>query len=149
MAYYDALIAKWAALTGTTEEKLSAINALTVAGPPQLVPIANIMAYLRANNLWLPIKANALSASPNPAAEAWLDLNQDLRAEHIDMTLAVWGAGLGALVQAGLLTQEQANAISAMGTTTVSWCEANGYPFIDAGRGNLGGGDLAAAGGLA
>jgi len=30
MAYYDALIAKWATLTGTTAQKLSAINALTV-----------------------------------------------------------------------------------------------------------------------
>lgn len=34
MAYYDALIAKWATLApGTTAEKLAAINALTVTGP--------------------------------------------------------------------------------------------------------------------
>lgn len=33
MAYYDALIAKWATLTpGTTAEKLAQINALTVTG---------------------------------------------------------------------------------------------------------------------
>lgn len=34
MAYYDALIAKWATLTpGTTEAKLAQINALMVTGP--------------------------------------------------------------------------------------------------------------------
>lgn len=30
MAYYDALIAKWGTLTGTTQQKLDAINAATV-----------------------------------------------------------------------------------------------------------------------
>jgi hypothetical protein len=35
MAYYTALIAKWATLTpGTTAAKLAQINAITVAGPP-------------------------------------------------------------------------------------------------------------------
>lgn len=34
MAYYDALVQKWATLTGTTDEKLSAINALMVTLPP-------------------------------------------------------------------------------------------------------------------
>lgn len=41
MAYYDALIAKWATLTpGTTEAKLAQINALTVTGAaiPLIVP---------------------------------------------------------------------------------------------------------------
>ena len=41
MAYYDALIAKWATLTpGTTEAKLAQINALTVTGAaiPMIVP---------------------------------------------------------------------------------------------------------------
>jgi hypothetical protein len=31
MAYYDALVVKWATLTGTTDQKLTSINALTVA----------------------------------------------------------------------------------------------------------------------
>lgn len=41
MAYYDALVAKWATLTpGTTAAKLAQINALTVTGPaiPLVVP---------------------------------------------------------------------------------------------------------------
>lgn len=33
MAYYDALIAKWGTLSGTTEQKLTQINALTVTLP--------------------------------------------------------------------------------------------------------------------
>ncbi len=32
MAYYDALVAKWATLTGTTQQKLDQINALTITG---------------------------------------------------------------------------------------------------------------------
>lgn len=50
MAYYDALVAKWATLTGTTEEKLVAINELTVVLPANkaiLSPtqIVNAIAY--------------------------------------------------------------------------------------------------------
>src|SRR5690348_13396070 len=44
MAYYDALIAKWATLTGTTAAKLAAINVLTVTGPakPMIIPTYQI-----------------------------------------------------------------------------------------------------------
>jgi len=40
MAYYDALIAKWATLSGTTAQKLAAVNAATVAAPadPAIIP---------------------------------------------------------------------------------------------------------------
>jgi hypothetical protein len=37
MAYYDALIAKWGTLTGTTAQKLTAVNALTVAAPQKVM----------------------------------------------------------------------------------------------------------------
>lgn len=41
MAYYDALVAKWATLTpGTTAAKLAQINALTLAAPAQKVILA-------------------------------------------------------------------------------------------------------------
>lgn len=44
MAYYDALIAKWATLSGTTQQKLDAINALTVTGSaePMIIPTYSI-----------------------------------------------------------------------------------------------------------
>jgi hypothetical protein len=37
MAYYDALVAKWATLTGTTQSKLTQINALTVAAQQKAI----------------------------------------------------------------------------------------------------------------
>jgi len=41
MPYYDALISKWATLTGTTPQKLDQINALTVStGVPQRAMLA-------------------------------------------------------------------------------------------------------------
>jgi hypothetical protein len=42
MAYYDALVAKWGTLSGTTAQKLTAINAATVSVPlpplPMIIP---------------------------------------------------------------------------------------------------------------
>jgi hypothetical protein len=48
MAYYDALIAKWATLNGTTAQKLAAVNALTVASPQKalLTPSAILNAIV-------------------------------------------------------------------------------------------------------
>lgn len=44
MAYYDALVSKWATLTGNTASKLTQINALMIPGPavPTLVPTYRI-----------------------------------------------------------------------------------------------------------
>lgn len=44
MAYYDGLVAKWGTLSGTTAAKLTAINALTVAGAatPMVIPTYRI-----------------------------------------------------------------------------------------------------------
>lgn len=44
MAYYDALIAKWGTLSGTTQAKLTTINALTVNGTaqPAIIPTYKI-----------------------------------------------------------------------------------------------------------
>ena len=44
MGFYDALVAKWPSLSGTTAQKLAAINALTVTGPaiPLIVPTYKI-----------------------------------------------------------------------------------------------------------
>jgi hypothetical protein len=49
MAYYDALIAKWATLTpGTTAQKLTQINALTVQSAPNGLAILSPSAILNA-----------------------------------------------------------------------------------------------------
>jgi hypothetical protein len=60
MAYYDALITKWATLTpGTTAAKLAQINAITVTGAaiPMIVPTYKIY------NLIDPTEFGALSAT--------------------------------------------------------------------------------------
>ena len=41
MAYYDALITQWKQLSGTTQEKLNAINAMTVPDPNWFADPAN------------------------------------------------------------------------------------------------------------
>ena len=142
MPYYDALKTKWATLSpGTTAQKLAAINALTVAGPAQSVPISTVVNWLRMNNLWLPIKA-AVAFGSSPGAMAAVDLNSDLREQTIDFTLPLVGAMLADLVSHGLLSQAQSDALVAMGATTLPWWQSAGYTSP------IGQGDLAAAGGL-
>lgn len=141
MAYYDLLTEKWATLSGSTSEKLAAINAETVSGPNRLVPISELMSYLRTHNLWLPIKAAAASGS-SVGAIAAVDLNEDMRMTSIDFSIATAQALLADLVSHSLLTQEQADTILAMQITSIPWWQSAGYTSP------IGEGDLAAAGGL-
>lgn len=139
MAYYDALATKWATLTGTTQQKLDAVNAATVAGPTQPVPVLQVMTYLRTNNLWLAIKS-AAAAGTSLGAQAAVDYNSDSRVVTLDVTLTIVQQMLADLVAHALLTQAQSDVIVAMGNTTLPWWQANGYtsPFNT--------NDLAAAG---
>jgi hypothetical protein len=147
MAYYDALIAKWATLTGTTDQKIAAVNALTVAGPRKPVQIADVMTYLRSNALWLPIKA-AAAAGTSAGAEAAVDLNSDMRMQTIDFDLPIVAGMLADLVSKALLTQAQSDALNALANTTIPWWQAT---VAQGGCGlssPVGANDLAAAGGL-
>ena len=125
MAGYDALKAQWPNTAGAdAASKLVTLNAMTVAGPDRPVLIADVMTYLRENNLWLPIKAQAGTL---PAAAAAVDIAEDLRMQSIDFNLPIVGAMLNALVAATLLSQDQANTLTAMKATTLPWWQANGY----------------------
>lgn len=127
---YDEALATWhmgyAAIFHDTAvlAKLSQINALTVAGPRQLVPISTVMEYLRSHNLWLPIK-NAQAGSPGAAAA--VDYNSDMRAETIDFDLPIVQAMLDDLVSHQLLTLEQRGTIDAMATSRVPWWQDAGF----------------------
>ena len=123
MAYYDALTAKWVTIGGTADQALAAINALTVASPNRPVSISQVMAYLRENGLWLPIKA-AAAAGTSIGAMAALDLNQDLRQTTIDFSLPLVVTMLADLVSHDLLTKEQSDALVAMGMPQVPWWQA-------------------------
>jgi hypothetical protein len=126
MSYYDALVAEWQALTSTTTDaKLAEINALTVAGPRKPVPIVDVTHYLRSNNLWLQIKGAA--AQGVGSAIAAVDYNDDRRAQTLDFDLPIVQAMLADLVANKLLTQEQSDALVALGNTTQPWWMANGY----------------------
>lgn len=128
MPYYTALQAKWPSLSAdTTENKLVALNNLT-APRPAPAPIASVMTYLRSNGLWLGIKAASVGAVPSLGAQAAVDLNADLRMETIDFGLPIVQAMLADLVTHGLLTQEQAAALNALGTEVIPWWQSAGYP---------------------
>jgi hypothetical protein len=125
MSYYDALIAKWPTLAaGTVSDRLAAINALTVPGPSAPVPIVAVTEYLRSNNLWLAIKA---ATATSPGAAAAVDYNSDTRAQTIDFSLPIVGQMLADLVGRALLSQQQSDAMVALGATTLPWWKANGY----------------------
>lgn len=137
MAYFDALVAVWATLSGSLNENLAAINALTVPGPTAPVPVLQIMTYLRSRALWLPIKAAQATCV---GAAAAVDYNSDPRVQTLDLSLPIAQAMLGDLVSHALLSKEQADEITAMGNTTLPWWQVNGY------RGPITGQDLVDAG---
>lgn len=125
MAYYDALVAKWATLSGTTAQKLAAVNTATVAGATAPVSVLTVMTYLRTNNLWMPIKAAQASS---PGAAAAVDYNSDPRVQTLDFSLPIVQAMLADLVTHALLTQAQSDALVALGVPQIPWWQANGYP---------------------
>ncbi len=141
MAYYDALIAKWATLTpGTTVAKLAQINAITVAAPAQ--------------------KA-ILSPSAILNAVVFADLAALTQLQVTQLTLLLQGgsvdASVGTSIRAGI------QALFAGKTTTlanlgalVAPLDSPTMPWWQAGIAQSGGAltspvspsDLAAAGGL-
>jgi len=139
MSYYDALVTQWAALTGTTDQKLSAINALTVAGTSAPIPLIAVMTYLRTNNLWMPIKA---AVATSAGAAAAVDYNSDMRVTSLDASLPIVQAMIADLVGHSLLTTAQALSLVALGIPQLPWWQANGY------TGPFSASDLLAAGGI-
>lgn len=141
MAYYDALIAKWATLTpGTTAQKLVQLNGLTVIGAAQkaiLNPsdILNAIAFadlaaltqLQVSQLTLLLAGSKIDASTGTSIRA------GIQALFAGKTATL--ANLGALV-------------APFDSPNISWCQANGYPNASGGLGGITAVDLANAGGL-
>ena len=65
MAYYDALKAQWATLTGTVAEKLAAVNAATVTGPNVDVTVPQVVGYLLLNGAYC--RSRRSPRAPRPA----------------------------------------------------------------------------------
>lgn len=143
MAYYDALIAKWATLTGTTDEKLAAVNALTLPGPNADVPVAAVEGYLSLAGVptamedW--IAANPAPSVPRTACNELLRTIASPHVETFAMSQPATYAALQGMLQAleavSLLTSGQVADLLAMAATTVPWWQAS----VAAGGGGLSG----------
>ena len=68
MTYYDALRSKWATLTGSTADKLAAINAATVAGPAQDVAVSDVAGDLLLSGVILTLEPFSQTAPTGDAA---------------------------------------------------------------------------------
>lgn len=154
MAYYDALIAKWATLTGTTSDKLAQINALTVPGPTIDVPISSVVSYLALNGKLFGLSAYAAAppAGSNStavvAAKELVTLIGSPNAGPFRMSIPTVYSGIHTFLDAlvadpntGITSADEAN-ILALAQPMVPWWQANGY------TGLLNQYDLQAAGGL-
>lgn len=161
MGYYDALIAKWATLTGTNAAKLTAINAVTVAGPNIDVPVQSVVGLLMLSGAYLPMADfasgltdnnvthdTALGAAkmlmailtiPNaPAFNTSNATNYTIIKGMVDAILAQETAASGTTG----FTQAVHDAMIALAATTVPWWQSVGY------SGQFSQADLDAAGGL-
>jgi hypothetical protein len=139
MAYYDALIAKWATLTpGTTAVKLAALNAENVTGS---VPT---MFTVTAGQ----IHANIVLSEFSAASAANQALVRDMFSIPGDIPVGELSPGVNTLARAvivqvfGAGTQTRANFVGLAKGVSQPWWKANGYtgPFNE--------NDLLAAGGL-
>ena len=122
----------------TDQEAADAINAKTVT-LRQLVPTWRVKQYAIENGIWATLKlARENTELPNELRGLcisiidWVDDSAG-KIQTVDMDLPSVQYMLGGLVTATLATQEQVNAILAMGSVTVAWTQHNGLPEI--GRG--------------
>jgi uncharacterized protein (DUF697 family) len=119
LAYYDALIAKWATLTpGTTQQKLAQLNATTVASPQKaiLAPSAILNAVVFADLASL----TALQVS---------QLTLLLQGSQVDASAGTSiRTGIQALFSGKTTTLANLAALVApYDNATISWGTANGY----------------------
>lgn len=122
----QAEIAK-AAYSGMTDAQIVAAlntNTVTLTGP---VSVSDALKFLRDNNLWLGIKANAAGASPALGAQAAVDVFTDPHTMLFDLTVADAQAMLANLVSNNLLTSAQAAALTALCQTTITIAQSYGF----------------------
>lgn len=130
MEYYDALRAAWAKLSdGTTEDKLSAINAKTANGPERPVPVSEVSALWWRQGAWLQIKA---AVTTSVGAAAAVALNEDMRIQTIHMGEPIVAQMLSEMVSKSVISPQQADEVLALKNTVVPWWSA---PVSDGGGG--------------
>jgi hypothetical protein len=137
MAYYDALITKWATLApGTTAEKLAQINAITVSGTIPATIFVNGNQILNCIN-WP--EFNALTAAQQSNILLMCSTQGQLLGGSANLSHIVPGMIVAYFPGGG----STITALSALSAATVQpWWQANGYSS------RISNSDLAAAGGL-
>lgn len=136
MAYYDALIAEWAALTGSTAQKLAAINALTVSGS---IPTSVFITGDQLFNCLVYSEFAALSAAQQTQLLEVCAMPGQLLGGSASPFIAPF---FGTLLAAGKGPLTLANLVALAKASVQPWWQANGYASPIAPS------DLAAAGGL-
>lgn len=140
MAYYTALTVEWATLTGTTLQKLTAINALTVSGAAQDVPASALVGYLALQAKLGTFKAYAASP-PSGASLIAVTAAQELFAvlampcfstfqtsvPEVLSALSAWINACASDDNTGITAADVTNILS-LAATQVPWWQANGYP---------------------
>jgi hypothetical protein len=148
MGYYDAFTTEWATLTGTTQEKLDAINALTAPGPNVDVEISTVVGKLMLAGAYLKLQAFSQGAYNNDATkphDAALDAAKMLMAMVTTANAPAFAMSdpasntiinslMGVILaqehdQPGTtgFTLEVHDTLIALSQTTVPWWQANGY----------------------
>lgn len=138
MAYYDALVAKWATLpnTNTIGQNLTLVNAATVAGPTVDVAMGDVVGFLALQGVLSSLE-DYVASDPSPgaartAAIELLRLTSTPSITQFKMSNPIVATAVGsfitALVAAGQMTGAQATGLAAMSATTVPWWQVNGYP---------------------
>lgn len=154
MAYYDALVAQWTTLGGTTTEKLAAINTLTQDAPKVDVSISAVVAYLALRGKLATLQAYAANPPGNVNAQALIAAREltALIASPNAPPFRMSDATVYAAIQNFLaalasdnatgLTADDPPALLALAAAKIPWWQAHGYssPITQ--------GDLDAAGGL-
>lgn len=155
MAYYDALIAEWQALSGTTAQKLAAVNVLTVTGPNVDVAVPAVVGKLMLLQAYLPLAAFAQGSASGVtthdnalgAAKMLMTMISIPSAPSFQMSDATSFAAIKGMMDA-ILAQETAapgttgftqavhDALLALCATTIPWWQSAGY-HEPIGLGNL------------
>jgi hypothetical protein len=133
-----ALQTVWATLSGTTAQKLTAINAMTAPGPPQDIQISTLQDFLTTNNLLTPITAYVSNGGPQSVQSSLIACNYIIAIlSAIDPTIhasipanfaAIQQLGPGLLADPGTgVTPQSLAAMMALITPPAPWWQVNGF----------------------
>lgn len=116
------------------QQAADAVNAKTEI-VSQLVPIWQVKEHAILNGYWPLVKAGQLDANATKVGLCvsvidWID---DPKMQSIDMSKAEVLGMIGGLVSFSLMSQQQADALIAMGSKVVSWTSTVGLPEVGIG----------------